>query len=108
MILKSGEFRHVFQNGRSIKNEYFSFYFVKSNELKVGFAASKYCKNKPVRNRVKRIARELWRLHYNNYSLSIHTVIIASARLAAVNHNLREKAFLELLSTLEKADTPVE
>jgi len=109
MILKkSADFRSVFQNGHSIKNEYFSIYFVKRNDLKVGFAAAKKCANKPMRNKLKRIARELWRTNHIRYSLSAHIVIIASKRNLAVRHNKREEAFVKLLAALnEKIDADV-
>ena len=105
MILKnSAAFRYLFQNGHSVKNEYFSFYFVEKDDLKVGFAATKKCRHKPMRNKLKRIARELWRTNHQRFSLSLHIVVVTSLRVLAVKHEIRENAFRELLSAIKERE----
>ena len=101
ILKKSSEFGIIFQQGRAVKNEYFSIYFIHSKELKVGFAATGHCKNKPLRNKLKRIARELWRTNYRNYRLFAHIVIVVHERVLSAEHNLRVKAFTELLVAVQ-------
>jgi len=101
IILKTSEFHRVFQNAQSIRNEYFSVFFVKENNLKVGFAANKNCGSKPIRNRLKRIGRELWRTNFRNYELPAHLVIVVHKSVLKINQKNRVKLINTILYDIE-------
>jgi ribonuclease P protein component len=102
MILKDGaEFRSIVQHGYVVKNEYFSIFFVQEDDIKVGFAAAK-APSKPLRNKLKRIARELWRTNGLGQQISAHIVIIAHMRVMRVKHDERRREFNNLLQMMVK------
>ncbi len=100
-ILESAEFHSIFQDAQFIKNEYFSIFFVKADVLKVGFAAPKKCGSKPVRNKLKRLGRELWRINFRKYDLPAHIVIVVHKNNLRVKHKKRDEYFNALLSDIE-------
>ncbi|MBN1479854.1 ribonuclease P protein component [candidate division KSB1 bacterium] len=103
MILKkNADFGQLFQKGLCIKNEYFSFFFVRDNDLKIGFAVNKRCANKPIRNKLKRIARELWRTNFRHFHLPVHMVIVTSERILELDYKAREIYFKSQLQKVEQ------
>ncbi len=63
IIRDKDEFQTVYRHGRSYANRYMVLYVYRSEDLdKVGFAAGKKLGNAVVRNRVKRLLRESYRL----------------------------------------------
>lgn len=101
IILRASEFHSVFEDGQFVKNEYFAIFFVKENDLKVGFAAPKKCGSKPVRNKLKRIGRELWRTNFRKYDLPAHLVIVVHKKNLQIKHAIRERVFKLLLHDIE-------
>lgn len=101
IILKSREFSEIFENGQFVKNEYFAIFFVKRDALKVGFAASKKCASKAVRNKLKRFGRELWRTNFRNYNLPAHLVIVVHKNNLKIKYTHREDALKSLLRDIQ-------
>jgi ribonuclease P protein component len=101
IILKASEFNSVFEDGQFVKNEYFSIFFVNRDALKVGFAAPKKCGSKPVRNKLKRIGRELWRTNFRNYDLPAHLVIVVHKDNLKIKHTQRDETLKNLLHDIE-------
>lgn len=68
-LLKSEDFRHVYQKGQKHTGKYIVLYVlaVPSTDLKIGFVASKKVGKAYARNRVKRQAREA--VHQKLYEL---------------------------------------
>lgn len=102
IILKSSEFHPVFKDGLFVHNEYFTIFFVRGTDLKVGFAAPKKCGSKPTRNKLKRIGRELWRTNYRKYDLPAHLVILVHVVNLTVRHIIREKKINSLLAEIDE------
>lgn len=102
IILKSSEFGSVFESGQFVKNEYLTIFFVREDDLKVGFAAPKKCGNKPYRNKLKRIGRELWRTNFRKYDLPAHLVLVVHNKILAIQHSEREKIINSLLGDIEE------
>ena len=66
IIRDKAEFQTVYHHGRSYANRYMVLYVYRNEELdKVGFAAGKKLGNAVIRNRVKRLLRESYRLSQN-------------------------------------------
>ncbi|MBN1560086.1 ribonuclease P protein component [candidate division KSB1 bacterium] len=97
----SAEFRSIVQHGHAVKNEYFSIFFVQEDDFKIGFAAGR-APNKPMRNKLKRIARELWRTNSLQQHFSAHIVIITHKRALLAKHDKRQSEFNKLVNMIAK------
>lgn len=66
-LRKDSEFRRVYKHGKSFANKYLVMYILNNNTdiNKVGFSVSKKVGKANVRNRVRRIIRENYRLEYD-------------------------------------------
>ena len=98
-ILRShSEFQRVYRLGKSLANRYLVLYILREdNELvKVGFAAGKKLGGAVVRNRLKRLLRESYRLH--GHAIKPGFSLILVARQAAISEKcaVMETAFLDL------------
>jgi len=102
VIKKSSEFRSTIRNGFCHSTQFFTAYSIKAPSVRIGFAAKKGYKNKPQRNRIKRITRELWRQCYGDYYLPAEIVIMASPSLLKQKYKDLEADFCTLLEKIEK------
>lgn len=93
------QFNFVYKRGKSIVNRYVVMYYVKNNldTNKVGFSVSKKVGKAVVRNRVKRLVKESFRLNSENVKLGYDIVFVARVRLNNSNFNEVEKAVKQCL-----------
>ena len=101
IIKKNEEFNEIFNQGKIFSSEYFIAYTLKNDRVKVGFTTPKRIKNKPQRNKIKRITRELWRKNYQKFTLDKKIVIVSKISLLNVNYIKLEKDFNNLLTQIE-------
>ncbi len=98
ILRKNKDFQRVYRYGRSYADRYMVLYVFSAPPLgkKVGFAAGKKLGNAVIRNRVKRLLRETYRL--NQQSLPENHCILLVGRKAAVDssYKVMEKAFRNL------------
>ena len=87
MALKSlrntRQFNHVYKKGKSIVNRHVVMYYV-SNQLgynQVGFSVSKKVGKAIVRNRVKRLMKESFRLNADKLNEGYDIVFVARVRM---------------------------
>lgn len=87
-LKKRSEFKNVFDNGRSFKNNNINFYvwFNNSQNSRIGIVARKGLGNSVKRNRIKRFFRESFRK--NKYLLNCHVDIIIIPRFNFKNITL--------------------
>lgn len=78
IIKKSSEFKRILSQGKKYKSENFIFVFIKNDSLSVGFCTEKGLKS-TIRNRVKRITRELYRTIIHRDSIKGKIIIITKA-----------------------------
>ena len=79
---KKRQFDSVFAEGVKIKSRHFTCYFLRSTTLSLGVVVSKKIGIAPVRNRAKRIVRELFRTHKSQITVSGSLIVIPSYRIA--------------------------
>ncbi|TYB31884.1 MAG: ribonuclease P protein component [Candidatus Mcinerneyibacterium aminivorans] len=79
-IEKKKSFDSVFKYGKKHKSEYFTIYFKKETDLKIGIVISKKVGNAVLRNYVKRIIRELFRKTKDKFEDNMHMIIIPSKK----------------------------
>jgi len=101
VLKKNADFKSIFKDGIRLSTDHFFAVFVVHSDLKVGFASSKEIRTKPKRNRIKRIARELWRLNYQKFNLNVHVVIIAKPSILETNFNDLTQEFCFLLQKIQ-------
>jgi len=77
--LKNLDFRRIYKSGRSRADQTIVMYVLENDlpENRLGITVSKKIGNSVVRHRVKRIIKEAYRLHENEYRSGWDIVIIA-------------------------------
>jgi len=100
IIKKNREFRRVFRVGRSVSNSSLVLYIRRNkdgSEKRFGFSVGKKVGKAVVRNRVKRLLKEICRVNNEVFPCGNDYVIIARKGAALENyHTLLAKLFLLL------------
>ena len=91
-IRKNEEFKAVYKNGKSCRDKYFVLY-TKTVEnpdsqpfIKIGFTVSKKVGNATVRNRIRRMLKEVYRLNKSRLAKAIDIVIVARADASGIDY----------------------
>ena len=98
IIRRKGDFQRVYHSGRSYANRYLVLYVYRDSGAggKVGFAAGKKLGCAAVRNRIKRILRESYRLHQGSLDAGCSILLVGRKALAGARRQVSEEAFLQL------------
>ncbi|MBR2733727.1 MAG: ribonuclease P protein component [Selenomonadaceae bacterium] len=93
------DFNAVHNRGKSFANHALVIVVVSGDERyngKVGFAAGKRLGNAVIRNRVKRLMREAYRLNKNSLRRDFGMILVGRKFLVAAKLKDAEKAFLDV------------
>lgn len=89
-------YRKVFAQGKSFSGKYVVIY-ISEGPSKFGFIASKKVGNAVMRNRAKRLMREVIRRHLDEIKENVQLICIARASLKGVSYTEVETSFLQTL-----------
>lgn len=92
------EFQSVYEKGHSVVDGLSVFYVLPSeNEMtKIGFAVGKKIGNAVIRNHIKRMMREVFRMHKAELKLHFRVIWVARKKLAQADIKTYERVFLRL------------
>ena len=98
-LRKNREFQVVFKNGKSRANKYLVLYVLenRSDKNRIGISVSKKVGNSVIRHRIKRLAKESYRLHENMFNSGLDIVVIARESANAIGYREMESALLHLM-----------
>ncbi|NLP42131.1 MAG: ribonuclease P protein component [Veillonellaceae bacterium] len=98
ILKKNSNFQTVYRVGKSYSNRMMVVYVLpqKVSERRIGFAAGKKLGNAVVRNRVKRVLREVYRLNQHKLIKNVDLVLMGRQAMVKADSVSAGKAFLNL------------
>ena len=101
-IRKGWEYRFIYKNGRRKSSRFFVLYYIKNNlgYSRFGISASKKLGNAVIRNRVKRLIREVIRLRNDIKGMSMDIVLVARDGMLGIKFKDADEAFGNLIKYL--------
>ena len=108
-LRQAREYQCVFQHGKKLVSSLFVIYIYPSSEpfSRLGMAVSKRVGKAVVRNRIKRLIRELFRRHKKLFESPCDVVIVARHRAANASFVDFTRQFLILLSRYQQSNEEV-
>lgn len=91
-------FDQIFTKGSVISGSNISILYIKANSRKIGFVVSKNVKKAVIRNRHKRLLREIYRLNKSNFPEKAHIILLSKGKND--NFFILQKEVLELLNKI--------
>lgn len=103
-LRKNQEFRRVYSRGKSIVNRYLVMYYAKNNlpYNRVGFSVSKKVGKSVVRNRVRRLMKEAFRLRSIPLKSGYDIVFVSRVRMNKADFKTVEKSMFHLLKKIRR------
>ncbi|MBO8127866.1 MAG: ribonuclease P protein component [Peptococcaceae bacterium] len=103
IIKKNRDFRKVFSHGKSKAGKSLVVYRLSngSDKRRFGFSVSKKIGNAVVRNRVRRILKEICRLNEDQFEAGYDYVIVARPAVTKSNYHSLGQSLLSLVRELE-------
>ncbi len=99
-IRKRRDFEHIYEHGQIYKDEFFRIFYVRTEKPgRLGLSISKKLGKAHVRNRIKRIIREAFRLH-PELTAGLDIVVQPRPTVPSLKNDQLRQRFLEALKTL--------
>ena len=104
LIRKSQDFDRVYRHGRRLHGKGFSVIFLDNSRenSRIGISVSRKIKGAVVRNRIKRIFKESFRLNRNDYPQGADIVIVVRPEFDLDSPNLIVRAVRNLMTSESK------
>lgn len=104
ILKKNYEFKQIFLNGKYYSGQFIEIFVVKKNQQynKLGIAINKKSGNSVIRNKIKRLLRENYRLLESNIKTGYNLIILWKKNIEggkATFYNIKE----DILNVFEKA-----
>lgn len=98
ILRKSSHFQEMYRIGKSYANRLAVLYVVPNDEgvRRIGFAAGKKMGNAVIRNRVKRLLREAYRLQQNNLAVGYNFLLVGRKGMLEVGFEHANSAVRDL------------
>ena len=98
-LKKDSDFRHVYKNGKSFSNKYLVAYIYKNNLNlnRVGFSVSKKVGKAVLRNKIRRLLKENFRLIDNNLNQGHDIIFIARIACKECDFSIIKKSMINLV-----------
>ena len=99
-LAKREDFNKVFRFGKSVANQQFVLYHLLKPDndfFRLGVSVSKKIGNAVVRNRLRRIMKEIIRLNKENITLTADFILIARKPIVAMDYQQVEGCMLHVL-----------
>lgn len=98
ILKKNRQFQIIYRHGRSYANRAMVLYVLRSHHdlQQIGFVAGKKTGPAVVRNRIKRIFREVYRQHQHSLKQGIQLIVVGRQSAVPLTYKQIEKAFLDL------------
>jgi len=103
-LKRNEDFKKIYARGKSVVTPYLVLYFMRNNLAvnRLGISVSKKVGNSVVRNRVKRLIREAFRLSPIPLKTGLDLVIIARVRMNQSDYRTVEKHMGQILGKVRK------
>jgi len=98
-------FQFVYTHAKSKANPWAALYYIPAQNLQIGLAVGKRLGCAYVRNHIKRMMREAFRLHQQQIKPGYHLIWVARSKLIRGNLETYEKT---LLTLCQEADVLIE
>ena len=97
-LRKNRDFQKVYNKGKSLANRYLVMYVLNNGTSgnRLGVSVSKKVGNSVVRHRLKRLAKEAYRLHEDMFDSGLDIVVIARVTAKGLSYKEMESALLHL------------
>ena len=102
-IKQNYEFRRLYQRGKSAATPFLVVYVMKTHRMvnRIGLTVSPKLGGAVVRNRIKRLLREAYRLHEHEIKKGFDFVIVARTRMVGTDCSRTERELLRAMKKLE-------
>ena len=97
-IRQNKDYRRIYSSGKRYSNRAGLMYLVKTKRepVRIGFVTTKRIGNAVMRNRARRLMKEVYRLHRHELSPHCEAILLAGAFLTTATYSEAEKALLAL------------
>lgn len=97
-LRNQADFTKVFKRGRSLGSEYLVLHFSRPRPegIRIGFSVSRKVGKAVKRNRIKRVLREICRLHLKEFREGYDLIFIARVKLKGIPYHVVEKNLMAI------------
>ena len=96
-LKKAKDFDRVFRAGKRAFTNRLTLIYLPAKTVKAGYAVGKKHGKAVKRNRIKRLFREAYRLHEDEFATGVDLVLVARARAVGATYQDIEKSLLRAL-----------